>query len=181
MANIHKSMVTERILTGLGLKPLEEDIPSDTKNIIPVFVSNEVGKLKFINSGVTTGNTLIFTVPKGFRWKLLYGTVYFNSSATVGNRTLRLQIKPTSSSTSYWEILHKANITAGQAVNGTLNKNATDQSEYYTLRPVYPIPQECILDESGIIKWWDVANIDVAGDQIAAYLAVIEYSNTEVI
>ena len=106
-----------------------------------------------------------FTVPDGEMWKIIYANVGLTTSATVGNRQLRLSITDPKGNAAIY-------ISAGSVQAASLTRN------YVFLQGIYretsfvdsmiqvPIPIDMYLPSGSTIRFWESAAIAPTTDDM---------------
>lgn len=141
------------------------------------------GTPKYITDFTTNDNDKSFPVPDGKVWDLSYVRGDMTASAVVGNRTLAVVITlpnnqhihaslPTApiAASASGGIMAGKSITTGTAPRRKLPSGGTNAVQVNDSLPI-----NMLLPAGYIIRVYDYANIDGAGDNLMIALHVIEY------
>ena len=128
---------------------------------------------------VAVGNDKAFTAPVASSlgggsihtraWELKYGSILLTTTATVGNRQLRIQVEDGAAN-----VLYEADTAAVVAASQTDVVHLT----HATGDPVIPLSQ-VVVPSGGVIRVWDSAAIDVL-DTVKVRLVVEEFVEKEI-
>ena len=130
-------------------------------------MSNRLGTptSQILASGAITAAGRVMSFGKAVALASAVGV--YVASATVGNRTVQVQIKDSAGNVCLRLPLNAA-ITAGQTVNIVASSGVTIAN--FATTPIIqtvPIPIDCPIPDGGSITIVDTANIDGAGDTVA--------------
>ncbi len=115
-----------------------------------------------------------FSVPAGEVWIIHWITINFSSTATAGNRLLRVTLQPLTSISDVF-IESGVNHPASTVINYTLFPGAPKETAFVNSALLLPLPTPCILPPAGLISILDSASIAVAADDmlVAVYHSTI--------
>lgn len=118
------------------------------------------------------------TVPDGKQWKILYGAINFTTSATVGNRRIRLLVSD-SGANELW-IKSALNVqTASLTERYSFQPGGVESTEDNTGEHIVAIPTEFYLSEGFTMLFSDVGAVDAAADDMLLSLVVEETDLTD--
>lgn len=167
--------VQTRIEKGLKLNPSREPTPKKVAgSIVPVFiVNNPLPLLKQITDITLNDSNKTFTVPENKTWRLLYGNFVLATSADVGNRIMRVDIKDNSLNvlyTTFASAVQAASLTEDYSL-GRFATAAEPRAGSHEL----PIPEDLFLPAGFQISIKDEAAIAATADDLTIFLLVEEY------
>jgi len=180
MARVNNSDVVENVTDGLLLDSAVDKVPNESADkIVPVFISNE-DAISVNTSGVDPTLTLeldstandnekTWTIPSGKKWKILYGCVRYASTATVGNRLLRVEIKDASGN-MVWDASAVNAQTASSTEDYSLGTGITRPTEDHGSYHFIPLPADCTILEDFVLEISDQNNVDSNDDMVVQFI-----------
>ncbi len=171
MANNENFEVQSRIEKGLKLSPAREEMPKRIANsIVPIFQSNiPLPVIRLVTDLTANQNNKLITVPENKTWKIKWIYCTFNTTATVGNRSLRFRVHNEGGLT----ILSILAITAQTASNAFIYNWAREFERLGTSEQYITLP-DIILPAGFAIRIFETADID-DGDDLLIHLLVEEF------
>ena len=179
MATIQNQAIIQKLIDELELYPALEKMPTElAEKILPVFQVNaeEVNvTLKpnyFLWQDVSLNDSdKTLTVPNGHNYVIQHGFFKFITTATVGNRGLRMEIKDKAGNL-IWKggyISQAASLTWHYRVsNLDVKEQAAERSDTIN----FPLSTPFILQEGFTLRVWDSSAVDVAADDLEISLMV---------
>jgi len=174
MATINRQEVIKELTTGCRIDTAIEAAPSELgKTVVPTYVANPRPRLIQLEDTTANDSNKSFTVPAGKQWKVLWGFVNLVSTATVGNRRIRLLINDPDG-----DFLYIADADSTQAASLTerymfmpgISNAVEDVGSIHLI----PIPRETILPQNFAFNILDGATVDAAADDMTIRLMVLE-------
>jgi hypothetical protein len=153
-------------------RDIKFSIDSLSWQTLPAHVIWNRGTYKKISDTTANDNDKTFTVPSDKYWTILYGWIRYTSTATVGSRVMRFDLKDSSGSEYYLGRITDA-ISASTTIDYMLH---TSGDENVTGEFSIPIPLNNILEPSGSIRFHNTSNIDV-NDDFNWYMVVNEFDS----
>lgn len=144
--------------------------------IVPVVALPVPKKIVVISDILLASSDKTFTVPVGKQWKLLYGTIILTTSATVGDRNMRINFRDLVNNNIY--DTRRLNVQIASTVErytlGQYDRPSEDSPTIHLL----PIPVNSILPENFNIRIFDESAVDPTGDDMTVFLVVEEIEVT---
>lgn len=167
--------VASRIEKGLKLNPSREATPKQVINSIqPVFIINTpLPLLREITDIALNDSAKTITVPENKTWRILYGNFVLVTTATAGNRIIRVDILNNSGSVLYTTFAANVQV-ASTTEDYSLGRFAT-AAEPRAGSHELPIPGDLFLPAGFQISIKDEAAIAAAADDLTIHLLVEEY------
>lgn len=150
-----------------------------------VFPSPGAGQVKWVLEATPNNSDKSWTVPAGHVWEMIWIHAELTTTATAGNRVLRLQI--TNGTDAVANLNTSGSTAASKTVCSRINFGggcfSTTGLEYGTrLSGVNPDAAynqsvgRMLLPAGHVIHIWDAAAIDAAADDLSVVLHYIDYA-----
>lgn len=173
MAKIEKREVIQNVIEGLRLSVGVEAVPVEAPNSIqPVYQANrpnlrlvEVFDIDLNNSDKT------FTIPSGVQRKLLYARIRLITTATAGNRRIRVQVRDFNDDILYDVVAINVQVasTTEFYTLGQFDRPSEDVATFHYL----PIPVNLWLREGYDIRVFDDTAVAALADDLR-FIGVFE-------
>lgn len=170
MAVVNKSEIIDGGVERLRLDKAIDKIPNQISDtLIPVVEFKEVPKYLEIGNSIANENSKTFTVPKGFKWRVQYGYVQLTTTATVGNRQVRLTIIDPDGNTVF--LLKAKNFQiASQTEIYTIHPTERNGEEPVTGHHYFGCPPSVVIPEGWGLKIFDGLDASATDDFVMRIL-----------
>lgn len=176
MAKNESFEVQTRIEKGLKLNPAREAVPKNIGlSIIPVYqVNRPLPQLRQITDITLNDSDKTITVPDNKTWDIHSIFCQLITTATVGNRVIRIEIQDPSGN-----VLFMQNASADQTANATevynFIKGIDQPNESVATIHNIPLPTKLMLPAGYQINIRDDGAVAAAADDLSIFLLVEEY------
>jgi len=174
MAKINKQEVIQKLVDELNLYPGKDIIPTELADkILAVYQINTEDITVNIKptyylwqDAAEDDSDKTMTVPSGHTYIIKFGNVTLKTTASAGDRRLRIEIKDAAGNV-IWAAMNAAAMVASKTYELMFSSNAYKAYEgIYTYYSTMPIPSELVLKEGYTMRIWDSETIDVAADDM---------------
>lgn len=124
-------------------------------------------------SDTAAGNDKTLTVPTDEVWRLLWSYVEYTTSATAGNREVRMEI--TNSEGPLWKVQALDVQAASATQDYHFAASIGEPTDTKAGQQYLPIPFMCLLKEGDQVRIHDVNDVDAAGDVLAVEHVLQKY------
>lgn len=115
---------------------------------------------------------VVITCPPNTTWQILTGHVLLNSSATGGNRRLRLTASPLSDPDPVWDIHPGVNQGPSRLAEYHLRQGDQRDTQFIDNDVIATIPRQAIMQTGWTLTVEDTNDVDAANDLFTIHLAI---------
>lgn len=180
MATIQNQAIIQKLIDELELYPALEKMPTElAEKILPVFqVNSEQLEVQMKPNYLLWQDTALndadktLTVPDKHTYVIKQGNVNFISTATVGERRLRIEIKD-NNGVMLWAGMSAAGQIASKEYEYMISSNYYKAvADINASHSHFSIPPEFVLKEGYTFRVWDAEGIALAADDMTISLMV---------
>lgn len=173
MARINKQEVLQEMQEGLKLDTAREKTPEElAEKVLPVYKVNPRPRIVRIMDSLDNDSDKSFTVPAGKKWKILYGLISLTTTATSGNRRIRIRILDETANDIYE--VRALNVQIASTTEIYSLGQFSDVSESVVGIHLIPIPINLFLIEDYVIRIFDTTGVAPTADDMTVRFIVEE-------